>query len=104
MFSYRNLILLQISSNFIVKFISVFRCAKETTWFVSGTDTVAILKRNLCDSSSQNDFFYGTGCLKVNGLFHFYQYLQGHGCKNPGNPLIMVFSRRFYLKLYFPRG
>ena len=34
----------------------------------------------------------------------FYQYLQGNGCKNPGNPMIMIFSGGFYLKLYFSRG
>ena len=72
MFSSHNLILWQISSNFIVKFISVFCCAKETTSFLSDTDTEAILKQNLGDSSGQNVFFsYGTGCLGANGLFHF---------------------------------
>ena len=35
----------------------MFRCAKKTTWFVSDTDTVAILKQNLGDSSGQNVFF-----------------------------------------------
>ena len=36
------------------------------------------------------------------GLFHL--FAQEYGCKNPGGPLIMIFSRGFYLKLYFSRG
>ena len=65
----------------------------------------AVLKRNLGDSSGQNVFFLME--MGVWGLMDysiFYQYLQGHGCENPGNPLIMIFSRGFYLKLYFSRG
>ena len=44
------------------------------------------------------------GVWGLMGYSIFYQYLQGHGCENPGNPLIMIFSRGFYLKLYFPGG
>ena len=104
MFSYHILILLHISSNFIVKFILVIWCAKETTWFVFDTGS-GYFKQNLGDSCSQNVFFLTE--LSVWGLMGysiFYQYLQGHGCKNPGNPMIMIFSRGFYLKLYFSRA
>ena len=104
MFSYHILILLQISSNFIVKFILVIWCAKETTWFVFDTGS-DYFKQNLGDSCSQNVFFLTE--LSVWGLMGysiFYQYLQGHGCKNLGNPMIMIFSRGFYLKLYFSRA
>ena len=80
MFSYHNLILLQTSSNFIVKFISVFWCAKETTWFVSETDTEAILKQNVGDNSSQNVFFLmELGVWGLMGCSIFWQYQQGHG-------------------------
>ena len=34
----------------------MFWCAKETTWFVSDTDTEATLKQNLGESSDQNVF------------------------------------------------
>ena len=37
-----------------------------------------------------------------NGLFHFLS-VQEYGRKNPGGPLIMIFSRGFYLKVYFSR-
>ena len=105
MFSYHILILLQTSSNFIVKFILVLWCAKETTWFVSDTDS-GYFKQNLGDTCGQNVFFFlmelGVWGLMVYSIF--YQYLQGNGCKNPGNPMIMIFSRGFYLKLYFSRA
>ena len=96
MVSYDNLILWQASNcNFIVKFISVLWCAKETTWFVSSTDTsYFIQKYNLSDSSDENIFSYGTGCLGANGLFHFLS-VQELGSINPGSPLIMIFSRVF---------
>ena len=104
MFSYHILILLQTSSNFIVKFILVLWCAKETTWFVSDTDS-GYFKQNLGDSCGQNVFFLmELGVSGLMGYSIFYQYLQGHGCKNPRNPMIMIFSRGFYLKLYFSRA
>ena len=49
-------------------------------------------------------FLMELGVWGLMGYSIFYQYLQGHGCKNPGNPMIMIFSRGFYLKLYFSRG
>ena len=104
MFSYHILILLQTSSNFIVKFILVLWCAKETTWFVSDTDS-GYFKQNLGNSCSQNVFcLMELGVWGLMGYSISYQYLQGHGCKNPGNPMIMIFSRGFYLKLYFSRA
>ena len=49
-------------------------------------------------------FLMELGVWGLMGYSIFYQYLQGHGCKNPGYPMIMIFSRGFYLKLYFSRA
>ena len=47
--------------------------------------------------------FNMAGTHQLNGLFHFLS-AQVYRCKNPGDPLIMTFSRGFYLNVYFSRG
>ena len=44
-----------------------------------------------------------TGTHQLSELFHFLS-AQVYRCKNSGDPLIMIFSRAFYLKVYVSKG
>ena len=83
----------------------MFWCAKKNNmvcfWHWHRGYFTVLLKNKIWTTVAAKIFFsYGTGCLGANGLFHF-SSVQGHGCKNTGKTLIMIFSRGFYLKFCF---